>query len=218
MTKIIILLNCILLFLSCASPCYKENNVLKAKNQYEHYLSEYYMNGDVSNIDSALKYNAEILNTDSASIVHYLNQIQLHYLCRQYDSILSFVDQIPQEMVSWIPEYKMYLRFKCKAIMARESGDTVSYRNNLDSIVVFWEPVILDSIERSDLLLSRSIDSLPSHLCFLYESYYSVVSHLHGKDSVDRILSYKKTKFNWSRDTYTIIKYNTNGGSELSLP
>ena len=96
MTKIIIFLNCILLFLSCASPCYKENNVLNAKNQYEHYLSEYYMNGDVSNIDSALKYNAEILNTDSASIVHYLNQIQLHYLCRQYDSILSFVDRIPQ--------------------------------------------------------------------------------------------------------------------------
>ena len=145
--KEMIFCSCFLLFLACTYTVQKDSEKLDAKRQYEHFLNDYYVGGDVSNIDSALKYNAALLKCDPASIIHYFNQIQLLYLCRRYDSILTFVDSIPQDMVSWVPEYKAYLRFKCKAIMAKESGDTYSYSNYLDSIIIHWGPVILDSIE-----------------------------------------------------------------------
>lgn len=209
---------CFLLFLACTSAVQRDNGVLDAKKQYEHFLNEYYVGGDVSNIDSALKYNAVLLDSDSASVIQYLNQIQLLYLCSRYDSILTFINSIPQDMLSWVPEYKAYLSFKCKAIMAKESGDTYSYSNYLDSIIVLWGPVILDSIEKCDLIFSKPIDSVPSNLWFLCENYYKIVSRVHGKDSVVQILSSKKTKYNWNNETYTIFTQSVNGDAELSLP
>lgn len=218
MNKEMIVCICFLLFLACTSTVQEDNDVLDAKKQYEHFLNDYYVGGDVSNVDSALKYNAVLLDNDSASIIQYFNQIQLLYLCGRYDSILTFVNNIPQDMVSWAPEYKAYLRFKCKAIMAKESGDTFSYSNYLDSIIICWEPVILDSIEKCDSIFSKSIDSIPSHLWFLCENYYKIVSCVHGKDSVMQMLSSKKTKYNWDNETYTLITQSVNGDAELSLP
>ena len=209
---------CILLLFSCSSPNHKEEDVLNASIQYEHYLNDYYNGGDVSDIDSALKYNALLLESDSASIVQYLNQIQLLYFCSRYDSILSFVNRIPEDMVSWVPEYKTYLRLKCAAVIANGSGNASRHRDCLDSIIVFWEPVILDSIAKSDSIFSKSFDSIPSNLWFMYENYYEILSLRHGKDSVNKILSYKKKKFNWNSETYTIIKQSTNGDAGLSLP
>ena len=218
MNRKIILFICFFLVLACASIVQTDNDVQKAKKQYEHFLNDYFAGGDVSNIDSALKYNAMLLGSDSASIVQYLNQIQLLYLCRRYDSVLSFVNCIPQDMVSWAPGYKTYLCFKCKAIMAKESGDISSYRNYLDSIIIHWEPLISDSLEKCDLICSNSIDSIPSRLWFIYENYYDVVSHIHGRDFVERILSSKKTKNNWDNETYALITQIINGDAELSLP
>lgn len=218
MNKYRILFICFLLCHACAAPAHKENNVLSAKKTYEHYLSNYYMGGDVSDIDSALKYNAVLLDSDSANIIQYLNQIQLLYLCGRYDSALSFINSIPEEMVSWAPEYKLYLRFKCRAIMAKETGDVNSYRNYLDSIIICWEPVVLDSIGKCDSIFSKPIDSIPSHLWFLCENYYEIVSVVRGKDSAVQILSSKKNKYNWNDDTYTLVTQSVNGDSNLSLP
>lgn len=206
------------ILLSCSTINPKERELSNVRGQYEHYLNEYYNSGDISNVDSALKYNAVLLDSDSAGIVQYFNQIQLLYLCGRYDSILTFVNNIPQDMVSWAPEYKAYLRFKCKAIMAKESGDTFSYSNYLDSIIICCEPVILDSIEKCDSIFSKSINSIPSHLWFLCENYYKIVSCVHGKDSVVQMLSSKKTKYNWDNETYTLITQSVNGDAELSLP
>ena len=218
MNKEMILCICLLLFSACTSSVQKDNNILNAKNQYVHYLNNYYMGGDVSNIDSALKYNAVLLDSDSASIVQYLNQIQLLYLSEKYDSALSFVCTIPQDMVSWFPEYKAFLTFKCKAIMAKESGDSRSYSNYLDSIIIRCEPVILDSIEKCDSVFSKPISNIPSHLWFLYEDYYKIVSLVYGRDSVEQILSSKKTKYNWNDETYAFITQSVTGDAELSLP
>lgn len=209
---------CIILFLSCASPLNNESRVSDARIQYEQYLSAFYAGGDCSNIDSALKYNAILIESDSASIVQYFNQIQLLYLCGRYDSILSFVNRIPQNMLSLTPEFKTFLQFKCKAIMAKESCDAYSYRNYLDSIIIFWEPVVFDSIRKSDSLFSKSIDSIPAHLWFLCDNYYKIISLIYGKDSVEQILSSKRARYNWNSETYTLIKQSTNGNSELSLP
>ncbi|MBQ9472907.1 MAG: hypothetical protein IJU81_00690 [Bacteroidales bacterium] len=218
MNKKIVLGICFLLCLACATPVHKDNDVLNAKEQYEHFLNVYYMGGDVSNIDSALKYNAVLLDSDSVSCVQYFNQIQLLYLCKRYDSAHTFISSIPQDMVSWAPEYKAYLRFKCKAILAKESGDTYSYSNYLDSIIVRWGAVIFDSIKKCDSIFSKPIDSIPMHLWFLYENYYDIVSHVHGKDSVARIFSSKKTKYNWNNETYDLITKSANGDAELTLP
>lgn len=218
MNKNLILFICFLLCLSCTTPVNKDNDVHNAQKLYEHYLNNYYMGGDVSNIDSALKYNAFFLDSDSASIVHYFNQIQLLYLCGRYDSALSFINSIPQDMVSWAPEYKAYLRYKCKAIMAKESGDTYSYSNYLDSIIIRWGPVVLDSIEKCDSIFSKSLDSIPSHLWLLCEKYYQIVSRVYGKDPVVQILSSKKTKYNWNDETYNLITQSVNGDSDFSLP
>lgn len=65
---------CFLLFLACTSTVQKDNDVLDAKKQYEHFLNDYYVGGDVSNVDSALKYNAVLLDSDSASIIQYLTK------------------------------------------------------------------------------------------------------------------------------------------------
>lgn len=218
MNKKTLLCICFLLVLACTPLVQMDIDVQNAKKQYEHFLNDYYGGGDVSNIDSALKYNAILLDRDSASIIQYLNQIQLLYLCRRYDSILSFVSTIPQDMVSWAPGYKTYLWFKCKAIMAKESGDIYSYGNYLDSIIIRWEPVISDSLEKCDLLCSNSMDSVPSHLWFIYENYYAVASQIFGKDSVERILSSKKTKYYWNNETYALITQIINDDVELSLP
>lgn len=209
---------CFLLFLACTSTVQKDNDVLDAKKQYEHFLNDYYVGGDVSNVDSALKYNAVLLDSDSASIIQYFNQIQLLYLCGRYDSVLTFISSIPQDMVSLVPEYKTYLRFKCKAIMAKESGDMYSYSNYLDSIIIRWEPVILDSIKKCDSIFSKPMDSIPSHLWFLCENYYEIVSCRVGKDSVEQIFSSKKTKYNWDNENYEFITRSANGDAELSLP
>lgn len=218
MSKELIFCICFFLFLACTSTVQKDNNVLDAKKQFEFFLNDYYAGGNVSNIDSALKYNAVLLDSDSASIIQYFNQIQLLYLCGRYDSILTFVSSIPQVMVSWAPEYKAYLRFKCKAIMAKESGDSFAYRNYLDSIIIRWGPVISDSITKCDSIFSKPIDSIPSHLWFLCENYYKIVSRVHGKDSVVQNLSFKKTKYNWNNETYALITQCVNGDNELSLP
>ena len=218
MKKEMILCICFLLLIACTHTVYKDNDVLSAKKQYEHFLNDYYIGGDVSNIDSALKYNAVLLDNDSVSIIQYFNQIQLLYLCRRYDSILTFVNSIPQDMVNWAPEYKTYLRFKCKAIMAKELGDTRSYSNYLDSIIIRWEPVILDSIKKCDSIFSKPTDSIPSHLWFLYENNFKIVSLVYGRDSVEQINKTKKMKYNWNNETYALIIQSANGDAELSLP
>lgn len=123
---------------------------------------------------------------------HYLNNYYMGGGVSDIDSALSFINSIPEEMASWTPEYKLYLRFKCKAILAKETGDVNSYRNYLDSIIIRWEPVALDSIGKCDTIFSKPIDSIPSHLWFLCENYYEIVSVVRGKDFVVQTLSSKK--------------------------
>lgn len=204
--------------IACSPINTQEKELSNARMQYEHYLNEYYYSGDLSNVDSALKYNVILLASDSADIVQYFNQIQLLCLCGRYDSILSFVDKIPQDMVSWAPEYKSFLRLKCKAIMAKDFGDKINYIKCLDSIMQIWEPVILDSIAKTDSIFSKPVDSIPVHLWVLYENYYEIVSLLHGKDSVNLVFAEKNKKFNWNSETYTLIRLSANGDAEPSLP
>jgi hypothetical protein len=206
------------ILLSCSTINHKERELSNVRGQYEHYLNEYYNSGDISNVDSALKYNAVLLDSDSAGIVQYFNQIQLLYFCGRYDSILSFIDRIPKDVVSWAPEYKSYLRLKSKAVMAKDFGDTINYIKFLDSIIEIWEPVILDSIAKTDSLFSKPVDSIPFHLWVLYENYYKTVSLLHGKDSVNLVFAEKNKRFNWNRETYTLIRLSANGDAEPSLP
>ena len=169
----------------------------------------------MANIDSALKYNAYLLETDSSDIADYLYRIQMLDLCDRYDSILTFINTIPQEKVSGIPEYKSYLRLKCKAIMAKEAEDTSGYRNCLDSIMKLWKPVLSDSIAKTDTILSMSIDYVPDHLLKAYLDYYEIVSLLYGIDSVESIFVTKRDLFDWDSATYNRIKL---GDTELTLP
>lgn len=204
-----------LALLVCSCTSHKERELRDARNVYVHYLNEYWTSGDVANIDSALKYNAYVLRTDSADIADYLYRIQMLDICGQYDSVLTLIDTIPEEKVPGIPEYKSYLRLKCKAVMANASNDTMKYRQYLDSIIGIWGPALSDSIARCDTLFARPIESIPSHLLHLYADYYEVVRLLDGKDSVERILSAKKKRFNWNCATYEQIKP---GDGEPTLP
>lgn len=218
MKKTRIIIVCIPLIISCSTGSLKDGVHPHARIQYVDFLNEYWCSGDVSMIDSALIYNAYMLESDSANIHDYLYRIQMLDLSSQHDSIFSVVDRIPHNMISCLPEYKSYLRLKCRAVMARNAGDTVCYRSCLDSILLVWEPVLSDSIAKADSLFSRPMDSIPNHLWFLYESYYEIVAHRHGKDSVGRILSAKKDRFNWDNETYRWISLCANGDGELTLP
>jgi len=205
----------ILIPLFCLCTRHKESDILHARNVYVHYLNKYWTTGDMANIDSALKYNAYLLETDSSDITDYLYRIQMLDLCGRYGSILTFINTIPQEKVSGIPEYKSYLRLKCKAIMAKETEDTSGYRNCLDSIMKLWKPVLSDSIAKTDTILSVSIDYVPDHLLKSYLDYYEIVSLLYGIDSVESIFVTKRDLFDWDSATYNRIKL---GDTELTLP
>ena len=175
-----------------------------------NYLNDYWSSGVEASIDSALKYNMRILETDSAVIMDYLYRIQM-----------SLVNAIPQEMASWPPEYKSYLKLKCKAVEANEVGDVLLYRSCLDSIIKLWDPLVIDYRAVADSLFSMPIDIvLNKHgrLCILYAYYYEIFSLLQGKDSTDKILSAKKEKYNWHNTTYTILRDYVNSDDELSLP
>lgn len=212
---------CILLFSSCSSHNPQGNNQNNARIQYVNYLNEYWGSGDVSKIDSALKYNAYILESDSASITDYLYRIQMFDLCKRNDSILPVVNKIPQDMVSWPPEYKSYLRLKYKAIMAKEVDDTSHYRNCIDSIITIWNPVMLDSIAKTDTLLSLPIDCILDrygYLLYSYILYYETLLLIHGEDTVEQIIYTKKCLNNWSEETYNMIIEWVNGDAELALP
>ena len=205
----------ILTMLVCACTSHKESERSDDRNVYVHYLNEYWTTGEVANIDSALKYNAYLLKTDSANIADYLYRIQMLDICGQYDSVLAVINTIPQEMVAGVPKYKACLRLKCKAVMAHEAKDTMNYRQYLDSIIGIWEPALSDSIAKGDSLFARPIDSIPSHLLHLYADYYEVVRLLAGKDLVERILTDKKKQFNWNSATYEQVKP---GDGEPTLP
>lgn len=212
---------CVLLFSSCSSRNLQESKQNDARVQYVNYLNEYWSSGDVSKIDSALKYNAYILESDSASITDYLYRIQMFDLCNRNDSILPAVNRIPQDMVSWPPEYKSYLRLKCKAIMAKEVGDTSHYRNCLDSIITIWNPVMLDSIAKTDTLLSLPMDCILDrygYLIYSYILYYETLSILHGENFVGKILNTKKELYNWSEETFDMVREGVNGDAELAFP
>ena len=221
MEKKILSIVCTLLLLSCSTRTGKECDIPDNRIQYVNYLNDYWSSGVEASIDSALKYNMRILETDSAVIMDYLYRIQMLYLCGQYDSILSLVNAIPQEMASWPPEYKSYLKLKCKAVEANEVGDVLLYRSCLDSIIKLWDPLVIDYIAVADSLFSMPIDVvLNKHgrLCILYAYYYEIFSLLQGKDSTDKILSAKKEKYNWHNTTYTILRDYVNSDDELSLP
>ncbi|KWW27105.1 MAG: hypothetical protein AUK63_2401 [bacterium P3] len=192
-----------------------------ARTQYLNYLNEYWKSGDMSNIDSALIYNAHLVESDSVGIIDYLYRIQMLDLCGRYDSILSFVDRIPPNMLSWPPEYKSYLRFKCKAIMANDADDSLHYRDCLDSIMMIWRPLMSDSIAKTDSLFSTPIDNILDRYGYLLDSYiryYEILSLLHGEDSVEQILATKKELYNWNDETYSMIIECINGDAVLSLP
>lgn len=203
------------MLLFCFCTRHKESDIVRVRNMYVHYLNEYWTTGDIAYLDSALENNDYLLGTDSADIVDYLYRIQMLDLCGRYDSVLTFVSTIPEEKVSGIPEYKAYLRLKCKAIMAKEAEDTCGYRNCLDSIIKLWKPVLSDSIAKTDTILSVSPELIPDHLLKSYIDYYEIVSFLYGMDSVDRILASKQELFGWDSVACDRIKP---GGTELSLP
>lgn len=221
MKSILLSICCMLLLSTCNSLFSAKNTVSNDRNQYVNYLNEYWNSGCVSYIDSALIYNACVLESDSANILDYQYRIQMLDLRGRYDSIISVVNSIPQNMVSWPPEYGSYLRLKCKAKMAKESKDIVYYNNCLDSILLIWNPILQDSISKTDSLLAMPIDQLlerHGHLLYTYSLYYEIVSLRYGKDSVEQILSSKKTKYNWDNETYLFFTLSANGDAELSLP
>lgn len=212
---------CILLFSSCSSQKLQGNNQNNARILYVNYLNEYWDSGEVSQIDSALKYNAYVLESDSASITDYLYRIQMFDLCKRNDSILPVVNKIPQNMVSWPPEYKSYLRLKYTAIIAKEVNDTSHYRNCLDSIVTIWNPVMLDSIAKTDTILSLPLDCILDrygYLLYSYILYYETLSLLHGEDAVEQIFYTKKCLYNWNEETFNMIMECVNGDAELAFP
>ena len=193
------------------------------RNQYVDYLNEYWNSGEVSNIDSALRYNELLLKseTDSVIAIDYLYRIQMLSICGRYDSILSFVNRIPNDILSWPPDYKSYLRLKCKAIKSNSVGDTSQYYFFLDSIMLLWEPLMSDSLTKTDSLFSLSFDSVAEkygHLIFAYINYYEIKKFLYGKNLIDQILSYKKEEFKWNIDTYIEIRELLLGDSEITLP
>lgn len=218
-TRIIVIY--ILLFTSCSSHNPQGDNQNDARIQYVNCLNEYWGNGDVSKIDSALKYNAYILESDSASITDYLYRIQMLGLCRRNDSILPVINSIPQNIVSWPPEYKSYLRLKYKAIIAKEAADTSHYLNCLDSIITIWNPVMLDSIAKTDTLLSLPIDCIMDrygYLLYSYILYYETLLLLRGEDDVEQILYKKKGLYNWSEESFNMVIEFVNGDAELAFP
>lgn len=214
---------CILLLASCANKGSKGSDEFSARVQYVDFLNAYWSSGDASNVDSALKYNAYVLESDTAGVIDYFYRIQMFDLCERYDSALSIIDRMPQDLVLWPPEYKSYLRLKCKAIMAEEAHDMLGYKKNLDSIITLWTPLMTDSIAKVDSLLSLPLpfDDILfqyGHLLVPYTEYYNIMTHLNGKDSVVRILAAKKEKFNWNDDTYDdIVDFATSDGGALTL-
>ena len=149
---------CILLFSSCSSPDLNSNDMFNAAVYYDHYLNEYYKSGDLSFVDSALKYNEYLLKEESAGIVEHLNQIQLLSLCNRFDSADAFINRMSDDMVVWPPEYKSYLRLKCRAIMSKKKEDTCLYIKCLDSIIILLNPVMMDSLARADTLFSKPLE------------------------------------------------------------
>ncbi len=218
MKKILLSVCFILLLSTCNSLLSEKNSISNDRNQYVNYLNEFWNSGCLSYVDSALIYNAYVLESDSANILDYQYRIQMLDLCGRYNSIISVVNSIPQNMVSWPPKYKSYLRLKCKAKMAKESNDIFYYNNCLDSILVIWSPILQDSISKTDSLLVMPMDQIlerHGHLLFTYSLYYEIVSLRYGKDSVEQILSSKKEMYNWNEETYDMI---TENDVELSLP
>lgn len=219
MKKILLSIFCIILLSTCNSLFSEKNSISNNRNQYVNYLNEFWNSGCFSYIDSALKYNAYVLESDSTKLLDYEYRIQMLDLCGRYNSIIPVVNSIPQNMVSWPPEYKSYLILKCKAKLAKESNDIVYYNNCLDSILVIWSPILQDSISKTDSLLVMPMDKIldrHGHLLYMYSLYYEIVSLRYGKDSVERILSSKKEMYNWNDESYDMIIENND--VELSLP
>lgn len=212
---------CVLLLFSCCSRNNLKNNKNINRIQYVNYLNNYWGSGDISYIDSAIEINTLILKSDSAIAIDYLYRVQMLYLSGLYDSILSFVNRIPTDLISWPPEYISYLRLKCKAYIAKETNDTLYYKKNLDSIIMIWMPLIQDSISKTDSLLSISTDDIfdcHGHLLDAYTRYYEILYLLHGKDYVKQILFTKKKKYNWTDESYKMILDDIIGDADLALP
>ena len=204
-TTPIIVTACLLFVSACSLQDSREMNENATRVRYVQYLNEYWNGGDASNIDSALKYNVQLLEGGTANIIDYHYRVQMLELRGLYDSILSLVDDMPDNLVSWPPEYRLYLRLKCKAVMALNVADTCRYRELLHGIVEHWKPLMMDSLAKADTLFSKPMDSIPDHLLLPYIEYYQLISILYGKAAVGQILSSKKDRFNWNQETYSFV-------------
>jgi hypothetical protein len=109
-------------------------------------------------LDSTLKYLNVLMTYDSTDYNIHLRIISAYELREAYEPMLDYIELLPQ--YEWPPYYKEYLKFKCKALSAKQGGDTASYNMFLDSIIALWTPDFKKIEHLCDSILAYPQDCL----------------------------------------------------------
>ena len=171
-------------------------------------------------LDSTLKYLNVLITYDSTDYNIYLRIISVYELKEVYDPMLDYIELLPQ--YEWPPYYKEYLKFKCKALISKQSGDTVSYNMFLDSIIALWTPDFRKTEPLCDSILAYPymdyvFDENYSPKLLLYEKYYEIFRFRNGENYMKQILEEKKEIYKWNEESYEIIYRNIFAHDNLKI-
>ena len=171
-------------------------------------------------LDSTLKYLNILMTYDSANYDIHLQIISVYELKEVYEPMLDYIDLLPQ--YEWPPYYKEYLKFKCKALRAKQGRDIAHCNMFLDSIITLWTPDFKEIEPLCDSILSYPymdyvFDENYGPKLLLYEKYYEIYRFRNGEDCIKRILDEKKEIHKWDEESYEIIYTRILGNDDFKI-
>lgn len=171
-------------------------------------------------LDSTLKYLNVLMSYDSTDYDIHLRIISVYELKEVYEPMFDYIELLPQ--YEWLPYYKECLKFKCKALNAKQNGDIASYNMFLDSIIDLWTPDFKEIESLCDSILAYpymeyAFDENYSPKLLLYEKYYEIFRFRNGENCMKQILEEKKEMHKWDEESYEIIYVSIFGHDNLKM-
>lgn len=163
-------------------------------------INKFYINGDTSNLDSAVYYIDKALSLSSCEKYQgllSLRKIGILSIKRDYPNALTFIDSLNNNLYSNLPYFKDLLRDRFKAMEAQKKGNKVMRDYYLKSIVKLLENYLSENSTKIDSLLKSSDANkiLGTSQATAFTEYYYYKSILVGKEKIiDELQMQQKSK------------------------
>lgn len=198
-----LILSVILIFIQfdvLATKVVKTDTCKEYNKKSFNLINKFYIDGDTSDLDSAVYYINKALSLSSCEKYQgllSLRKIGILSIKRDYPNALTFIDSLNNNLYSDLPYFKDLLRDRFQAMEAQEKGNKVMRNYYLKSIIKLLENYLSKNRTKIDSLLELPDVNkiIGTSQATAITEYYYYKSILVGKEKIiDELQMQQKSK------------------------